>query len=497
MLILSPEQYSTVPTHDLLCAAEQGFVGLDHRFLHAIVDDPDKSIPDLVRFGIESRTGAREELGEDLVGIFRHLRTPRALPFLIEYLRRHHEDADIGLICALREIGAAAVEPLLDLYRQLEREESSDAGFVLGSLGVRDPRILEALASRLEIDPVDAGHCLAAYGDPAAIPAIRSAIERLGVEDWMARSLEFCIQELEAGPRAREDEPFDLWELYPEETDPRFDLLTEEQTALFLDSSDHDNRFAAVSVLSEQATPKRLWPKLLDMARHDPDPMVRGECWQALADGWDHAEIRRGLRDCLADRTASLEERAGALRALAGREPGSTQVQSAMLEFYAQPDSRAAALQAMAISQDPKFARYFRERLGDPDHNVCAQAIFGIAALDMESDAPRLVPFFNAEDLRAEALPAYAMSASSEPSRAGLRRLFKKIDDLAGGLSLDEEAAVKEALNARAERDELGPVFGEEGEPLLDAPVAVPVKVGRNDPCPCGSGKKYKKCCGG
>ena len=27
---------------------------------------------------------------------------------------------------------------------------------------------------------------------------------------------------------------------------------------------------------------------------------------------------------------------------------------------------------------------------------------------------------------------------------------------------------------------------------------AVPVgkKVGRNDPCPCGSGKKYKHCCG-
>jgi len=25
---------------------------------------------------------------------------------------------------------------------------------------------------------------------------------------------------------------------------------------------------------------------------------------------------------------------------------------------------------------------------------------------------------------------------------------------------------------------------------------AVRTKVGRNDPCPCGSGKKYKKCCG-
>ena len=26
--------------------------------------------------------------------------------------------------------------------------------------------------------------------------------------------------------------------------------------------------------------------------------------------------------------------------------------------------------------------------------------------------------------------------------------------------------------------------------------IAVSNKVGRNDPCPCGSGKKYKKCCG-
>lgn len=27
-------------------------------------------------------------------------------------------------------------------------------------------------------------------------------------------------------------------------------------------------------------------------------------------------------------------------------------------------------------------------------------------------------------------------------------------------------------------------------------PIRVAAKVGRNDPCPCGSGKKYKKCCG-
>lgn len=33
----------------------------------------------------------------------------------------------------------------------------------------------------------------------------------------------------------------------------------------------------------------------------------------------------------------------------------------------------------------------------------------------------------------------------------------------------------------------------------LEAPrqVAAKLRVGRNDPCPCGSGKKYKRCCGG
>lgn len=31
---------------------------------------------------------------------------------------------------------------------------------------------------------------------------------------------------------------------------------------------------------------------------------------------------------------------------------------------------------------------------------------------------------------------------------------------------------------------------------LFQEPVVKAPKIGRNDPCPCGSGKKYKKCCG-
>ena len=36
-----------------------------------------------------------------------------------------------------------------------------------------------------------------------------------------------------------------------------------------------------------------------------------------------------------------------------------------------------------------------------------------------------------------------------------------------------------------------------EGKLQGEAPIERPdEKVGRNDPCPCGSGRKYKKCCG-
>jgi preprotein translocase subunit SecA len=35
---------------------------------------------------------------------------------------------------------------------------------------------------------------------------------------------------------------------------------------------------------------------------------------------------------------------------------------------------------------------------------------------------------------------------------------------------------------------------GEQAE--AQKPLKKGKKIGRNEPCPCGSGKKYKKCCG-
>ena len=44
---------------------------------------------------------------------------------------------------------------------------------------------------------------------------------------------------------------------------------------------------------------------------------------------------------------------------------------------------------------------------------------------------------------------------------------------------------------------ELKAKMGGEGAPdKVETVVHEGPKIGRNDPCPCGSGKKYKKCCG-
>jgi len=54
-------------------------------------------------------------------------------------------------------------------------------------------------------------------------------------------------------------------------------------------------------------------------------------------------------------------------------------------------------------------------------------------------------------------------------------------------------------LNNPVERKEVAkPTVTSHGGDGSEAkkPVKVGEKVGRNDPCPCGSGKKYKKCCG-
>ena len=69
---------------------------------------------------------------------------------------------------------------------------------------------------------------------------------------------------------------------------------------------------------------------------------------------------------------------------------------------------------------------------------------------------------------------------NAHPSRAMFFDAMK-----AGNAGLDSLLATRQSTMRRLYKRALG----------LKT-VQAPVKPGRNDYCPCGSGKKYKKCCG-
>lgn len=63
-----------------------------------------------------------------------------------------------------------------------------------------------------------------------------------------------------------------------------------------------------------------------------------------------------------------------------------------------------------------------------------------------------------------------------------------------------KEDTVKYILNAKVgnvpQREQVAEVIATNQEGSIKMPVVKEEKPGRNDQCPCGSGKKYKKCCG-
>jgi hypothetical protein len=202
------------------------------------------------------------------------------------------------------------------------------------------------------------------------------------------------------------------------------------------------------------------------------------------------------MLDVLQDSGASIEEKGGAAVALA-HQADNPAVVKAIENLYEDPRGRAKALKAMARSLDRRFASYPPKHLDDPDLEIKRQAIWGVGYLGLASDAPRLEPFLDDNEFRSDALFAYALSVPGETSRMRAHAMLNKIEDVAGGFRTDEEMLVQIALDQRLMLHGVKPVFfpddaDQEKEP---EPIASS-KVGRNDPCPCGSGKKYKKCCG-
>lgn len=79
-------------------------------------------------------------------------------------------------------------------------------------------------------------------------------------------------------------------------------------------------------------------------------------------------------------------------------------------------------------------------------------------------------------------------------------------EDTVVSLAFDKEKLYKNMVAAKAdwlyELPQWDRIFTEEKrkelykEQKASGTIRKEKKIGRNDPCPCGSGKKYKKCCG-
>ena len=497
-MVLDPEHFTQYAAYDLLQAAAHGRVGIDRRWLHAIVDQPEKTLPDIVRFAAEDRSEDRVSIEQDLVSIFQYLRAPEGIPFFRELIRANPDDIIDEVVEALVQIGAPAVTPLLELYDQLDKDKSSEVAFLLAGMGVKDPRVLDLLLKRLEFDRNDALFHLEVYHDAAAIPALqeRAAAE---TDDERKQDLADTIEDLGEERPETHIAPFKIDDLYPDEAPPEFDVLPEEERCEFLASSAPKLRSAAATSFFGSEFSDETHAMLLKLAHDDPDAETRACCWEAFFDKASEPGLLREMVARLSNASTPPVERAGLALGLA-RHTDQAAVHKAVVELAESPETRERAVETMWRSFDASFAPHAVKYLDDPDMEVRRNAVWAIGYLQSTQNAGKLTELFENEDLREDALHNYALVAPGATTRKKIRELYDRIEVLAKGFTDEEAAAVEAGLDVRLVRAGLKPYFQreevEDDEPGEVQPASAE-KIGRNDPCPCGSGKKYKKCHGG
>ncbi len=498
-MILTPDQYASKSVYDLLEAASRGRIGFDHRLIHAIVDRPAApAVADLVRWGTEDHEDAPIDLEDDLIALARHFRSPETVPLLVHCVKLHPDEVQDELFSTIYAVRNAALEPLLKLYGEVEEDQGAEIAFLLASFRISDPRVLEILLDRLDYDAGDGALSLGMYGDSAARPALEKMLAEVD-DPHLKSDIQDALQQL--GRTIEEnDEPFDIYEEYPKTAGPVFELLNEGERLEMLKSDSAEYRTMALSSFVNRDLSDDARKKIFSLAKSDPEPEVRGAAWEALNGELKQDDIRDAMLAVLKNENAPLLERSGALVGLAAMAP-SKDVQPYVEEFYENPSTRAKAMESMWRSLHRGFSNYFAAHVDDPDEDIQRAAIWGIGYLGVTNASEKLVPLFEQEEWRPDALFAYALSARHEISKSRIHGLYRRIEELAGGLTENEIELVKIALDERLVLHGQSPVFfadhehnhDEEENESAEGPVE---KVGRNDPCPCGSGKKYKKCHG-
>ena len=509
-----PDQFASTPALTLLREAEKGLIGLDRRLFESLLGRREETLDALEEFlRDESANDEREDRLLDMTAqvfdLYREFRSPRALPFYTGLLKQRGDTIPDELMEAFADLGADSVEPLLRVHEESGEDDRPDIVFLLSTLGVHDARIQALIEQTIAADHYEGALCAGLYGDAALKPAVENALARMAGGPKAAEErkvLEECIESLGQSRTAHEITPYGLLEQYPEKAAPLFDQMAPEDVLTFFDCAEKEYRARAAMSFTDDDYPDEIRDRLVGLARQDSEQLVRGAALRALGERIEEAPVRELLISVMEARRNSAEHRdewLGALIGLAGATAG-PEVHDALLEAYNREDCRAAALQAMWRSLDPRYRKYFGPNLKHEDFDVRRQAIQGIGAYPLPDLAFELIPLFQDADVRDEALFSYALAVKHNTTPKSVNKLFDMIEERAGGLDDDESETVAVALDRRLEREGYEPVFfppeedGDEHEHGHAAPVeqARSEKTGRNDPCPCGSGKKYKKCCG-
>lgn len=461
-MFLDPDELNQHNPAEVLDAAARGHLGLDHRFLHALLERRDEALPALLEFAERDRSADTVDLAPELIAIFRAWKTAEALPFFIRYIKEDPLDLPDELTEALVAIGQPALEPLLALYEELDETESGEVAFILAHLRIRDERILKILLDRLEYDLADTAFLLGAYGDPAAKSALEAALADVPDSDAdLKQDIADEIAQIDQRQTPSEenvDFEFDIWELYPEKADLPVDLLDPDTRTELLNHPTAQVRAAAAASFFNREASEKERQKFLHLTQHDESATVRARSWEALMNATENSEVVEAMLRAMRRRDLDLEERGGLLVGLAS-ETDRNEVRQAILELYEQPQGRAKAMEAMWRSMHASFRDQFAKHLDDADMEVRRAAIWGVGYYGIRSEVDRLRKLFEDEELRADALFAYAMAIPAEVSRGRMKGLLTRVEKDAKGLSEAEEELVKAALDERLMLAGKEPVF--------------------------------------
>ncbi len=467
------------PTHQALVRFETVGEDLDPALRAELLALGPAAIPGLLRFLEDDELWDVDSPSEGYaplhaVDLLVELRATETIDTMLDALCDTVWDENLHdrLIMGLRKLGAPVLEPALARLAATEDEVAREGlCAVLADLGIRDSRIFDALSALFARNPVQGAIAFGEYGDPAALPLLARAIEEFDL-DPKIHTLELpslveaheSIAPLPPALRARVDEMFELVEEAAKELPP----VPVVRVSFADEKLDPDVR-AQVLALGAEAVPgllqileheelNRVWAAvhaaelLIELKAVEAiDPLLSVLC-ETDWDDWLHERLIQDLPKL----GAAVVEPALALLSEDLSEDARDSVCSVIADLGVR-DQRIYEQLSALYADNPFFGSICLGDYGDP------------------AAVPMIV----------RAIEQFTPDSSGDFGRIELQGYMEAHQKLA---PLSPEL--------RARTDELFAAV--EAARRAHEPARRPAnQVGRNDPCSCGSGIKFKKCCMG